>query len=699
MYANNFQRGTGKLCVSLFVTNIQIMMSKLFDTIQIGQITPKNRIMMSAMDLGFTTDGAINDRIIDFYRERAQGGVGFIVVGGCYPEMNGKVWKSIIGLDKDELIPGLKRLTDAIHEHHVHVAAQILHGGRSASSFFTKMQPISPSPLTHRSIKQEPHALTVSEIKMVIGKYVSATLRAKKAGFDAVELHGGMGYLINQFLSEATNKRDDAYGGSLENRVRFARDMILAIKETVGWDYPVIFRMSGNDFVEGGLRIQESLEIAKILERAGADAFNVSPGWHESKTPIMLMAIPRMAYVFLSEKIKSQVKVPVIASVRINDLELAEEILGNEQADMVSIGRPLIVDPELPNKYKNGRCDDIRTCIACNQGCFDSLLNFKPVSCTYNAMAGHEGEYKITMTSKPKKVVVVGGGPGGMEAARVLALRGHQVTLYERNRHLGGQLRYAFIPPGREEIQNIITYLERQIAKLHVHIKTGEEADFLTLQAERPDVVIVATGGNPIMLNLPGMQAENVCVASDVLDGKVPVGKEVVIVGGGTVGCEVALHVAKQGAMKPDVACFLLKHKVLDASDVIEYTARGNRKVTILEMKKKIGGGFGISTRWIILNEIKDAGVREISEVKVKEIVSKPGKNGHANTGVIYEKDGQDHFIRADTVIIAVGYHPNNALQRQIEGKFPETYFIGDCVKVRTALEAIHEGFAVALKI
>lgn len=699
MYANNFQRGTGKLCVSLFVTNVQITMSKLFDTIQIGQITLKNRIMMSAMDLGFTTDGAINDRIIDFYRERARGGVGCIVVGGCYPEMNGKVWKSIIGLDKDELIPGLKRLTDAIHEHHVHVAAQILHGGRSASSFFTKMQPISPSPLTHRSIKQEPHALTVSEIKMVIDTYVSATLRAKKAGFDAVELHGGMGYLINQFLSEATNKRDDAYGGSLENRVRFAREMILAIRETVGWDYPVIFRMSGNDFVEGGLRIQESLEIAKILERAGADAFNVSPGWHESKTPIMLMAIPRMAYVFLSEKIKSQVKVPVIASVRINDLELAEEILGNEQADMVSIGRPLIVDPELPNKYKNGRRDDIRTCIACNQGCFDSLLNFKPVSCTYNAMAGHEGEYKITRTSKPKKVVVVGGGPGGMEAARVLALRGHQVTLYERNRHLGGQLRYAFIPPGREEIQNIITYLERQIAKLHVHIKTGEEADFLTLQAERPDVVIVATGGNPIMLNLPGMQAENVCVANDVLDGKVPVGKEVVIVGGGTVGCEVALHVAKQGAMRPDVACFLLKHKVLDASDVIEYTARGNRKVTILEMKKKIGGGFGISTRWIILNEIKDAGVREITEVKVKEIVSKPGKNGHANTGVIYEKDGQDHFIRADTIVIAVGYHPNNALQRQIEGKFPETYFIGDCVKVRTALEAIHEGFAVALKI
>lgn len=674
-------------------------MSKLFDNIHIGRMTIKNRIMMSAMDLGFTSDGTINDRIIDFYRERAQGGVGIIVVGGCYPEMNGKVWKSIIGLDKDELIPGLKKLTDAIHRYDVRVAAQILHGGRSASSFFTKMQPVSPSPLTHRSIKQEPHALTIPEIKMVIDKYVGATMRVKKAGFDAVELHGGMGYLINQFLSNATNKRDDAYGGSLENRTRFAREMIRAIKETVGQDYPIIFRMSGDDFVEEGLRIHESLEIAKILEQAGADAFNVSPGWHESKTPIMLMAIPRMAYAFLSEKIKSQVKVPVIASVRINDLKLAEEILEHEQSDMVSIGRPLIVDPDLPNKYKSGSLDDIRTCIACNQGCFDSLLNFKPVSCTYNAMAGREGEYKITRTSKPKKVVVVGGGPGGMEAARVLALRGHHVTLYEKNNQLGGQLRYAFIPPGRGEIQNIITYLERQITKLKVQVKTGKAADSQTLKEEQPDAVIVATGGNPIVLNLPGIPAEKVCVASDVLDGKVSVGKDVVIIGGGTVGCEVALHVAKQGAMRPDVACFLLKHKVLDARDVIEYTARGNRNVTILEMKRKIGGGFGISTRWIILNEIKDAGVKEITEVRVKEIVNKPGKNGHGSTDVIYEKDGQGHGIKADTVVIAVGYSPNEELRKQIDGKFPEAYFIGDCVKVRTALEAIHEGFEVALKI
>ena len=365
-------------------------MSKLFGPIKIGNIEIKNRLAMSAMDLGFTSEGFINERFIDFYVERARGGVGLIVVGGCYPEMNGKVWKSIIGLDKDEFIPGLKKFTDTIHKYDVKVAAQILHGGRSASSFFTKMKPVSPSSLAHVNIKQAPHALTIPEIKKVIEGFVNATMRGKKAGFDAVEIHGGMGYLINQFLSSATNKRKDRYGGSLKNRINFAKEIVIAIKKKAGSKYPIIFRLSGDDFVDNGLKINESVVIAGELEKAGVDAFNVSPGWHESRIPIMLMSIPRMSYIFLSDKIKDSVNVPVIGSVRINDLKMAEEIVDNGQSDMVSIGRPLIADPDLPKKHKKKQFDDIRRCIACNQGCFDSLLNFKTVSCFYNVRAGRE---------------------------------------------------------------------------------------------------------------------------------------------------------------------------------------------------------------------------------------------------------------------------------------------------------------------
>ena len=673
-------------------------MSKLFESTKIGSIEIKNRLAMSAMDLGFTTEGSINKRFIDFYVERARGGVGLIVVGGCYPEMTGKVWKSIIGLDKDEYIPGLKKLTDTIHKYDTKIAAQILHGGRSASSFFSKTHPVSPSSLSHINIKQKPHALTIPEIKKVIDGYVAATVRVKKGGFDAVEIHGGMGYLINQFLSRATNKRKDKYGGSLKNRIRFAKEIVVAIKEKVGKRYPVIFRLSGEDFVEDGLKIDESVEIAKELEKAGVDAFNVSPGWHESRTPIMLMSIPRMSYIFLSEKIKDNVNVPVIGSVRINDLALAEDVIDNNQSDIVSIGRPLIADPELPKKYKRKQFEDIRRCIACNQGCFDSLLGFKSISCLYNVRAGRESELKIKKAKKKKKVMIIGGGPGGMEAARVAALRGHDVHLFEKTDVLGGQLRYAYIPPGREEIVNVISFLENQIKKLNVNIELSKKVDTATINKLKPDVVIAATGGVPLIPKITGIKEKNVVVAEDVFDNRVKVGKDVVIIGGGTIGCEIALHTAKMGAMDPEVACFLLKNKVIDGDKAVELTSKGKRNITILEMKNKIGGRFGISTRWVIMKQIVDAGINSITGIKVKNMSTKSIKKKD-KVCVTYEDGKKDIKIFADTVIIAAGYKSNQDPTRKLNGKIDELYRIGDCVEVRTALEAIHEGFEVGLRI
>ncbi|HHT9119519.1 MAG TPA: oxidoreductase [Candidatus Hypogeohydataceae bacterium YC41] len=676
-------------------------MISLFDKANIGPLELKNRLIMTAMDVGFSTDGFINDRFIDFYAERARGGVSLIIIGGCYPHESGKHWKSILGLDEDLYIPSLKRFTEAMHQLGAKTATQLLHGGRYASSLFTKRQPVSASSVPSRLAKDIPRPLTIPEIKEIINSYARAAFRAREAGFDAVEIHGGMGYLINQFLSPITNQRKDEYGGDLQGRLRFAREVVQATRELVEKDFPIIFRLAGDELMMGGNRIKENIEIARELARVGVDAFHVSPGWHESKTPIMVMAIPRMAYTFLAASIKENVNLPVIAGVRINDLSVAEEFLRDGQADFIAIGRPLIADPELPKKYREGTWEDIRTCIACNQGCFDELLNMKPISCLYNPQVGHEREYIIKEAPVKKRVMIVGGGPGGMEAARVAALRGHQVALYEKDCYLGGQLHYAYKPPGRGEFQHVISYLERQILKLGVSVNLGIKVDTELIKKEQPQVVILSTGSLPIIPPILGVNGKNVVLARDVLERRVPVGNPVAIIGGGSVGCEVALYVAKLGSMSPEVALFLLKHQIIDLATALQRTLRGHRKVTVLEMKKRLGSGFGLSTRWVILQEMEETGIETLTGVKVKEI--KESASGGPG-GILYEKEGRGGsdpatFLPAETIILATGYMPNNSLYQQMDSLVPEMYAIGDCVKVRTAMEAIHEGFKISLNI
>jgi len=316
----------------------------------------------------------------------------------------------------------------------------------------------------------------------------------------------------------------------------------------------------------------------------------------------------------------------------------------------------------------------------------------------YNVRAGRESEFKIRKAKKKKKVMVIGGGPGGMEAARIAALRGHDVHLFEKMDVLGGQLRYAYIPPGREEIVNVVSFLENQIRKLNVKIELSKKVDTATIKKLKPDVVIAATGGCPLIPKISGINEKNVVVAEDVFDNKVKIGKDVVIIGGGTIGCEIALHTAKMGAMEPEVACFLLKNKVIDGDKAVELTSKGKRNITILEMKNKIGGRFGISTRWVIMKQIDDAGINSITGIRVKNISTKSIKKKD-KVCITYEEEKKDIKIFADTVIIAAGYKSNQDLTKKLNGKIDELYKIGDCVEVRTALEAIHEGFEVGLRI
>ena len=638
------------------------MFKKLFEPGKIGGLEVRNRIIMPAIHLGYAEkNGAVTQKIIDFYVERAKGGVGLIIVGGCYVDVLGMGLDNMLGLHEDRLIEGYVELVETVKKHGAKIGAQLFHAGRYAYSRVIGAQPVAPSRIPSRMTGETPRELTIEEIKDLEEKYGEAALRAKKAGFDMVEILASTGYLVSEFLSPVTNKRTDMYGGPLENRMRFLLEIVETVRKRVGSDFPISCRVSIDELMEGGNTVEEGKKIVQALENAGVNVINSYAGWHESPRPLITMHVSRGEFVYLAEEVKKVVKIPVIAAIRINNPFLAEEIIASGKADFVCMGRPLIADPELPKKALEGKVEDIRPCIACNQGCLDRVFTGLSVECCVNAAAGREAEAKIEPVSKPKKVVVVGGGPGGMEAARVAALRGHKVILYEKNSRLGGQLNLASKPPGREEIQNIINYLSTQLNKLGVEVKLGVEADVKLIEDLKPDVVIVASGVIPIIPEVEGIEKPNVFLAHDVLAEKVKVGDKVVVVGGGGVGCGVA-----------------------------EFLAQKGKNVTIVEMLEKLARDVGITTRWIVLLRLRQKNVKIVTKAKLKKIVE---------NGVIVAKNGEEEFFEADSVVIAVGSKPNNQLAQQLKGKIPELYTVGDCVEPRKALEAIHEGFDVAIRI
>ena len=656
----------------------------LFNPIAIGNLELKNRILMPAMHLNMCRKFAVTDQLINFYVERARGGVGFISVGyATVDELSGLPGN--IGAHNDVFIPGLTKLATAIKNEGAAACVQLNHAGRyNFSMFLGGKKPVAPSPIASRLTGETPRELELDEIQTTIQRFAEAAGRVKASGFDAVEILAGTGYLISEFLSPLTNKRQDQYGGCLENRMRFGLEVIQAVKATTGHDFPVLVRINGNDFMPDGIGREELKTFAVQLVEAGADALSINVGWHEAQVPQIVTKVPRGVFAYLARDIRKQVSVPVIASHRINDPDVARHLISAGFCDMVAMGRSLIADPQLPNKAHNHRESQIIHCVACAQGCFDNLFKMKSVECLCNPRVGKEAETQLKVTDQPRKVLVVGGGAAGMSAAIAAAEQGHRVVLHEKSLTLGGQLHLAGAPPGREEFSILATDLQQQLADLQVQVVLNSSVDAQLLAEQKPDVLLLATGGTPMTPNIPGADLPHVVQAWDVLAGRKITGEKVAIIGGGAVGVETALFLAEKGTLSGDELKFLLIHRAETVEELYRLATVGNTQVTLIEMVDKLGTHFGKSTRWSMLQDVKRSAISTRTEAKVLEITP---------SAVIIEQAGQQLNIEADTVILAVGTKAYNPLQKIAAEQHLFCEVVGDAKQPAMVFDAIHQGF------
>ena len=666
------------------------MLERLFTPGSIGNLELPHRVVMTAMHLNYTPGGKVSDRIVAFYEERARYGLGLAIVGGCsIDDYSGS--PDMLSLKEDCDKEGLKRFTDAVHKAGGKICAQLYHAGGYAHSFFLGgKQALSPSGVFSRFTKETPKEMTRSEISWVIENFAKAAGRAKETGFDAVEILASAGYLISQFLSPVTNKRQDEYGGPLENRMRFGLEVLRAVRQAVGNNYTVICRIAGNDFVPGSHTNEEAKLFAKALEQEGVDGINVTGGWHETRVPQLLMSIPHASFTYLARGVKEALKVPVIACNRINDPFIAEEVLREGCGDFVGMARAFLADPQLLLKAKEGRTQEIVHCIGCAQACFDHVFMMRPVSCLMHPRSGREFEIKEEPAPRAKKIWVIGGGPGGMMAAATAARRGHHVTLFEQEGELGGQLRLAGAPAMRRDFRKAARDLAAQLKSSGVKVCLGQMVDRGKIRRGKPEVLILATGAKPLIPDIPGIKSPHVVTAWDLLAGRATVGKDVVIIGGGAVGCEVALHLCESGTISAEALKFLAFQRA-ESWEVLErLITRGWRKVTIVEMLERIGQDIGISTRWAMLQDLHRFGVRVVTGAKAKEI---------QEDGVVVLRGEKEEKIPCDSVVLAMGSRPQEDLSQRLVGIVPEIHVVGDAKGPRKALDAIWEGYDVGRSI
>ena len=640
----------------------------LFWPLQIGSITVRNRIAMGPHLTGYAVDQCPSERHAYYYAERAKGGVGLIITETIavhpHSSMSAQV---VLGYDR-RVIPGYRRIADVIHEHGAKVVGQLMHQGREYSSFHSRLALWAPSGVPSPHTRETPHEMERDEIREVQEGFVQTAANLKEAGYDGVELHAGHGFLIHQFMSPWCNARQDEYGGSLENRLRFACETIAAVRQRVGPEFVVGIRVSGDEFTPGGLTLDDMKVVAERLAATGQlDYISITVGNQLTRGVQMAdMNMPLAAMAYMSAAIKELVALPVFIALRINDPVVAEKIVADGQADMTVMVRALIADPELPNKAREGRLDDIRRCIACNQECRRGNRN-GAVTCLQNVAAGYEKEWGVgtlAPAAKRKKVLVIGGGPGGMEAARIAALRGHSVSLHERNAELGGQINIAVKVPNREEMGNVVRFLRHEVERLGVTVHLGREADVQTVLAEQADAVVVATGSKPHLPELPGCNGPNVVTVVEVLEGRAPVGERVVIVDGGDAFwqcCASAEYLAGQGKRVEIVT------PVLYVGMEVPGESLGGLYQRLLS-KEAV---FTPST-----------GLKEIRQ------------DGGRCTLVVYNtySKREREIVGVDTVVMATGARADDGLYRALKGRVPELYAVGDCYAPRKIPDAIRDG-------
>jgi 2,4-dienoyl-CoA reductase-like NADH-dependent reductase (Old Yellow Enzyme family)/thioredoxin reductase len=631
-------------------------MEHLFSTFSIKGCELKNRIVMPGLaSFLIEDDGSIPQKAIEHYRLRAAGGPAMVMMEACAISPEGIVSPHQARIFDDRYVEGLSKIATAMKAEGTVPAVQLHHGGRQTSPKVIHSQPVAPSPLPCPSIRGDVTPLTINGIQELVKKFGDAADRAIQAGFELIEVHGAHGYLINQFLSGFSNIRQDIYGGDIPGRSRFAQEIVREIRNRVGDKCPISFKISAMEFVKDGLNVEESLEILKILIREGVDAVQVSAG--NDATPEWICQPMFMEKACLTDyawAIKKELDVPIMAVGRINEPLLAEDIIKTGKADLVCMGRGLLADPAMPNKAMEGRLDDIRTCIACNT-CMESIFKKGRVECLVNPTLGREKEMAFHPTQNPKKVMVVGAGPGGLNVAWVAARRGHHVHLFEKQPQLGGQLILGSTTHYKKGLRKLIQFQTKQAERFGVTCHLNREVTPEILKDYAPDVVVLATGSTPVYPQIDGTDNALVVSINKALNGQSPAKGKAVVVGGGPTGCEIALHLSEKGY-----------------------------QVTIVEMLSKLGSRLESMTKKILLRKLKENDVSFRTESKVLSI--------EQNGVIIAEKEGRQTTIPADQVIFSIGNQPEDGLFDQIKSMGYEIHRIGDCLEPRSAKAAIYEG-------